>query len=133
LPHAAGQAVLLVFVGRFVRLESVYPLRDEGGFRQVANRLAEARTRSEGFTARARSHFRLPPRSNRLHENTSGIMRTVITEALHIAFQEMLEVFNMGIGLVLVVAKRNAAEVIERTAGKIIGQITPGSRKVLVT
>jgi phosphoribosylaminoimidazole (AIR) synthetase len=45
----------------------------------------------------------------------------------------MLEVFNMGIGLVLVVAKRNAMEVIERTAGKIIGQITPGSRKVLVT
>jgi phosphoribosylformylglycinamidine cyclo-ligase len=50
-----------------------------------------------------------------------------------IAFAEMLEVFNMGIGLVLVVAKRNAMEVIERTAGKIIGQITPGSRKVLVT
>jgi phosphoribosylformylglycinamidine cyclo-ligase len=50
-----------------------------------------------------------------------------------IAFQEMLEVFNMGIGLVLVVAKRNAAEVIELTAGKIIGQVTPGSRKVLVT
>jgi phosphoribosylformylglycinamidine cyclo-ligase len=50
-----------------------------------------------------------------------------------IAFEEMLEVFNMGIGLVLVVARRNAAEVIERTAGKIIGQITPGSRKVLVT
>jgi phosphoribosylformylglycinamidine cyclo-ligase len=50
-----------------------------------------------------------------------------------IAFQEMLEVFNMGIGLVLVVAKRNAAEVIGRTAGKVIGQITPGSKKVLVT
>jgi phosphoribosylformylglycinamidine cyclo-ligase len=50
-----------------------------------------------------------------------------------IAFQEMLEVFNMGIGLVLVVARRNAAEVIELTAGKIIGQVTPGSRKVLVT
>jgi phosphoribosylformylglycinamidine cyclo-ligase len=50
-----------------------------------------------------------------------------------IAFEEMLEVFNMGIGLVLIVAKRNAAEVIERTAGKVIGQITPGSRKVLVT
>ena len=50
-----------------------------------------------------------------------------------IAFQEMLEVFNMGIGLVLVVAKRHAAEVIELTAGKIIGQVTPGSRKVLVT
>jgi phosphoribosylformylglycinamidine cyclo-ligase len=50
-----------------------------------------------------------------------------------IALEEMLEVFNMGIGLVLVVARRNAAEVIERTGGKIIGQITPGSRKVLVT
>jgi phosphoribosylformylglycinamidine cyclo-ligase len=50
-----------------------------------------------------------------------------------IAFQEMLEVFNMGIGLVLVVAKRHATEVIELTAGKIIGQVTPGSRKVLVT
>jgi phosphoribosylformylglycinamidine cyclo-ligase len=50
-----------------------------------------------------------------------------------IAFQEMLEVFNMGIGLVLVVARRNVAEVIEVTAGKIIGQITPGSGKVLVT
>ncbi len=50
-----------------------------------------------------------------------------------IAFQEMLEVFNMGIGLVLVVAKRHAAEVIELTAGKIIGQVMPGSRKVLVT
>jgi phosphoribosylformylglycinamidine cyclo-ligase len=50
-----------------------------------------------------------------------------------IAFEEMLEVFNMGIGLVLVVARRYAAEVIERTAAKIIGQITPGSGKVLVT
>lgn len=50
-----------------------------------------------------------------------------------IAFEEMLEVFNMGIGLVLVVARRNVAEVIEVTAGKIIGQITPGSGKVLVT
>jgi phosphoribosylformylglycinamidine cyclo-ligase len=50
-----------------------------------------------------------------------------------IAFQEMLEVFNMGIGLILVVARRNATEVIERTAGKIIGRITPGSKKVLVT
>ena len=50
-----------------------------------------------------------------------------------IAFEEMLEVFNMGIGLVLVVARRNVAEVIEVTAGKIIGQITPGSGKVLIT
>lgn len=50
-----------------------------------------------------------------------------------ISSREMLEVFNMGIGLVLIVARRNVAEVIEATAGKIIGQITPGSGKVLVT
>jgi phosphoribosylformylglycinamidine cyclo-ligase len=50
-----------------------------------------------------------------------------------IAFEEMLEVFNMGIGLVLAVARRYAEEVIEITAGKAIGQITPGSGKVLVT
>jgi phosphoribosylaminoimidazole (AIR) synthetase len=42
-------------------------------------------------------------------------------------------VFNMGIGLVLAVARRYAKEVIEVTAGKAIGQITPGSGKVLVT
>ena len=47
--------------------------------------------------------------------------------------REMLEVFNMGIGLVLVVARRHVAEVVEITAGKIIGRITPGSGKVLVT
>jgi phosphoribosylformylglycinamidine cyclo-ligase len=50
-----------------------------------------------------------------------------------IAPQEMLEVFNMGIGLVLVVARRHVAEVVEVTAGKIIGRVTPGSGKVLVT
>ena len=78
-----------MFVGRFVRLESVYPLRDEGGFSQVGYRLAEARACGEGFTTRVRSHFRLPPRSNRLHAHTAGVMRMMITEALHIPLQEM--------------------------------------------
>jgi phosphoribosylformylglycinamidine cyclo-ligase len=50
-----------------------------------------------------------------------------------IAFEEMLEVFNMGIGLVLVVARRHAEEILKITAGKVIGQVTPGSGKVLVT
>jgi phosphoribosylformylglycinamidine cyclo-ligase len=50
-----------------------------------------------------------------------------------IASQEMLEVFNMGIGLVLVVARRHVAEVVAVTAGKIIGRVTPGSGKALVT
>ena len=54
----------------------------------MGNRLAEARTRSEGFTARVSSHLRLPPRSDCLHENAAGIMRTMITEALHIPLQE---------------------------------------------
>jgi phosphoribosylformylglycinamidine cyclo-ligase len=49
-----------------------------------------------------------------------------------IASQEMLEVFNMGIGLVLIVARRHVADVVEVTAGKIIGRVTPGSGKVLV-
>ena len=79
-----------MFVGRFVRLESVYALGDEGRFGQVGDRLAEARTRSEGFTARVSSHLRLPPRSDCLHENAAGIMRTMITEALHIPLQAML-------------------------------------------
>jgi phosphoribosylformylglycinamidine cyclo-ligase len=50
-----------------------------------------------------------------------------------IAFEEMLEVFNMGIGLVLVVARRHTEEVLKTTSGKVIGQVTPGSGKVLVT
>jgi hypothetical protein len=79
----------LVFVGRFVRLESVYPLRDEGGLGEVGNRLAEARARSERFTARVRSHFRPPARSNRFHENTVRIMRVMIMEALHILLRTM--------------------------------------------
>src|ERR1700736_6119016 len=44
-----------------------------------------------------------------------------------IAPEEMFQVFNMGIGMVLVVAKRHAAEVASLSEGKVIGQITPGS------
>jgi phosphoribosylformylglycinamidine cyclo-ligase len=50
-----------------------------------------------------------------------------------VPFQEMLEVFNLGIGLVLIVGRRNVAEVVKITAGKVIGQITPGSGRVLIT
>jgi phosphoribosylaminoimidazole (AIR) synthetase len=45
----------------------------------------------------------------------------------------MFQVFNMGIGMVLIVAKRHAEEVASLTEGKVIGQITPGSGKVLLT
>jgi phosphoribosylformylglycinamidine cyclo-ligase len=44
--------------------------------------------------------------------------------------EEMYQVFNMGIGMVLVSSKSNAAELLSRTKGKVIGQITSGSGKV---
>jgi phosphoribosylaminoimidazole (AIR) synthetase len=45
----------------------------------------------------------------------------------------MFEVFNMGIGMVLVVARHQAEEVASKTGAKVIGQVTPGSGKVLLT
>jgi phosphoribosylformylglycinamidine cyclo-ligase len=44
--------------------------------------------------------------------------------------EEMYQVFNMGIGMVLVVSKIHASELLSQTKGKVIGQITPGSGKV---
>jgi phosphoribosylformylglycinamidine cyclo-ligase len=49
-----------------------------------------------------------------------------------ISTEEMYEVFNMGIGMVLTVSKPHAAEVLALTKGKVIGQITPGSGRVLL-
>ena len=49
-----------------------------------------------------------------------------------ISTEEMYEVFNMGIGMVLVVSKSHASEVLSLSKGKVIGQITPGSGKVLL-
>jgi phosphoribosylformylglycinamidine cyclo-ligase len=49
-----------------------------------------------------------------------------------ISTEEMYEVFNMGIGMVLVVSKLHASEVLSLTNGKVIGQITPGSGRVLL-
>jgi phosphoribosylformylglycinamidine cyclo-ligase len=49
-----------------------------------------------------------------------------------ISTEEMYEVFNMGIGMVLIVSKLHAAEVLALTKGKVIGQITPGSGRVLL-
>jgi len=39
----------------------------------------------------------------------------------------------MGIGMVLVVARHHAEEVAAKTGSKVIGQITPGSGRVLLT
>jgi phosphoribosylaminoimidazole (AIR) synthetase len=45
----------------------------------------------------------------------------------------MFEVFNMGIGMVLVVARHHAEEVAAKTGSKVVGQVTPGSGRVLLT
>jgi phosphoribosylformylglycinamidine cyclo-ligase len=50
-----------------------------------------------------------------------------------IAQEEMFQVFNMGIGMAIVVSKRHKDEVLALTKGKVIGQITPGSGKVLLS
>jgi phosphoribosylformylglycinamidine cyclo-ligase len=47
-----------------------------------------------------------------------------------ISHEEMYQVFNMGIGMVLVVSERNASELLSQTKGKVIGQIAAGSGKV---
>jgi phosphoribosylformylglycinamidine cyclo-ligase len=46
--------------------------------------------------------------------------------------EEMYQAFNMGIGMVLVVPKLYASVVLSQTKGKVIGQITRGSGKVLL-
>jgi phosphoribosylformylglycinamidine cyclo-ligase len=40
---------------------------------------------------------------------------------------EMYQVFNMGIGMTIIVAEKDRAEVVRRTKGKVIGEIQPGS------
>ena len=40
---------------------------------------------------------------------------------------EMYQVFNMGIGMTIIVAEKDSAEVLRRTRGKVIGEIQPGS------
>jgi phosphoribosylformylglycinamidine cyclo-ligase len=77
----------------------------------------------------------LPPTCDALVDTSAWKVPPIfrlIQRGGEVASQEMLQVFNMGIGLVLIVARRNVAEVVKITAGKVIGQITPGSGKVLV-
>jgi phosphoribosylformylglycinamidine cyclo-ligase len=49
-----------------------------------------------------------------------------------VTHEEMFQVFNMGIGMAIVVSKRHSEEIVTLTKGKVIGQITPGSGKVLL-
>jgi phosphoribosylformylglycinamidine cyclo-ligase len=43
---------------------------------------------------------------------------------------EMYQVFNMGIGMVLIVPKKHQTEVVRQTHGKVIGEIVEGSQTV---
>ena len=56
----------------------------------------------------------------------------VIQRGGDISMDEMYEVFNMGIGMVLIVSKSHVSEVLSLSKGKVIGQVTPGSGKVLL-
>lgn len=56
----------------------------------------------------------------------------LVQRAGNISTEEMFQVFNMGIGMVLVVSKRHQQEVVALTKGKVIGRITPGSGRVLL-
>ena len=56
----------------------------------------------------------------------------VIQRGGDVSMDEMYEVFNMGIGMVLIVSKSHVSEVLSLSKGKVIGQVTPGSGKVLL-
>jgi phosphoribosylformylglycinamidine cyclo-ligase len=56
----------------------------------------------------------------------------VLASAAHVGNEELYQVFNMGIGMVLIVAAKDAAETVKLTRGKIIGRIVKGNRKVVL-
>jgi phosphoribosylformylglycinamidine cyclo-ligase len=43
-----------------------------------------------------------------------------------VARDEMYQVFNMGIGMVLIVSEKHAADTLKQTKGRVIGRIVPG-------
>ncbi len=54
----------------------------------------------------------------------------LLASAAKIQNEELHQVFNMGIGMVLIVAEKDAAKTIELSGGKLIGRIVPGDQKV---
>jgi phosphoribosylformylglycinamidine cyclo-ligase len=56
----------------------------------------------------------------------------VLATAARIDAEELHQVFNMGIGMTLIVAAKDAALTAKLTKGKIIGQIVKGTRKVVL-
>jgi phosphoribosylformylglycinamidine cyclo-ligase len=77
----------------------------------------------------------LPPACDALIDTNSWKVPPIfklIQRGGEVASEEMYQVFNMGIGMVLVVSKRHQEEVLKVTKGRVIGQVTPGSGKVLL-
>ncbi|MBV9672270.1 MAG: phosphoribosylformylglycinamidine cyclo-ligase [Verrucomicrobia bacterium] len=77
----------------------------------------------------------LPPSCDALIETSSWRVPQIfrlIQRGGNVSNEEMFQVFNMGIGMVLIVAKQHAPEVEFRTKGRVIGKIMPGTGKVLL-
>jgi phosphoribosylformylglycinamidine cyclo-ligase len=56
----------------------------------------------------------------------------LLASAARIQKEELHQVFNMGIGMVFIVAAKDAEKTVQLTRGKIIGKIVKGSRKVVL-
>ncbi len=67
-----------------------------------------------------RSSWRVPP------------LFKIIEAGGHVNPIEMYQVFNMGIGMVLIVSGKDKAEAVRRTKGKVIGEIVEGSQGVVL-
>jgi phosphoribosylformylglycinamidine cyclo-ligase len=56
----------------------------------------------------------------------------MLAAAARIKNEELHQVFNMGIGMVLIVSAKDAEKTVRLTRGKVIGKIVKGSRKVVL-
>jgi len=56
----------------------------------------------------------------------------MLESAARIKNEELYQVFNMGIGMVFIVAAKDAAQTVKLSGGKVIGQIVKGNRKVVL-
>jgi phosphoribosylformylglycinamidine cyclo-ligase len=57
----------------------------------------------------------------------------LLAHAAKIGSEELHQVFNMGIGMVLIVAEKDATKALKLGGGKIIGRIVKGSKRVILT
>jgi len=57
---------------------------------------------------------------------------SIIEKAGKVDAEEMYQVFNMGIGMVLVVPKARTAETLRITKGKLVGHIAKGEKKTVL-